>query len=709
MRPIAKRITMFFCLLALVFTTMGGELFSAFAVKASAATSVPANWIENTDIDTDLKNIGIDKSLYVPSSLIPLQLIYVSEICFTRIESVYDDVYNLYFWVYNPSCRILNSENCFINLTVNDSPGNRKLDVVTHTSDHLFYKFKLSDSAEILDLVRGYAADNSGERKYIIADMTINSGSAMDGTTLIPSSEVATSFIYSGYGKGLDISSTNKSTLTVKKVGEDVINLKLYHTTWRNNVFGDSAHYYYDHNNNEVESDSYYIVGKEIYEDFTCEAIHTAYFGVPEKYFEEYGDLQEIYATWYEYLTAPIFVTSDSGAYNELLPYVGSSFVNYPSYSSDKLTRRILYEIGEIQYWNSINNVTTGISYRKAFNGKKVNADGDAGDMFPGSFLGFGIHDFSRAWQAIPQISYLFLSKTDDGKPPENKDDWKVSSAELTKWMENYSSSRRKDIRGKYSADLFIGDALNYFNDKISADQLLDFEVGKEGWWNKLLGITEDQSISPIKRLTEPEKNLILSYDPNNVSHVSEFEKTFYVENDNTNADSGNVISQLQDLINDGLTPVLFRFATSEYYVAEAIFDNTDAYYTGEGSKKIGEVDGYVAQESVFLDFDVIAMGFKTADGGNKMSIIPVVAAPIDVISGLIAPEDIPVEQQEWWQKLISLVLLVALLAFIWPLITPLVFPVMMFLWSCIKTVFDLVFKLVIAPFRLLWRMIFRD
>jgi hypothetical protein len=103
----------------------------------------------------------------------------------------------------------------------------------------------------------------------------------------------------------------------------------------------------------------------------------------------------------------------------------------------------------------------------------------------------------------------------------------------------------------------------------------------------------------------------------------------------------------------------------------------------------------------------ILRLKFETAGVTYDLGVVDNMQTGSDSPVGIYIPELNALSNN--FEKILSLVLLVALLAFIWPLITPLVFPVMMFLWSCIKTVLDLVFKLVTAPFRLLWRMIFRD
>lgn len=88
---------------------------------------------------------------------------------------------------------------------------------------------------------------------------------------------------------------------------------------------------------------------------------------------------------------------------------------------------------------------------------------------------------------------------------------------------------------------------------------------------------------------------------------------------------------------------VLFRFATSDYYAEEA--DLIDYSQSSFGNARIRQGEAYIAQESVFLNFDVIQLTFN--DSGD-MTIIPVVANPIDIIDPITPPPDF--SNEEYWQ-----------------------------------------------------------
>lgn len=62
-----------------------------------------------------------------------------------------------------------------------------------------------------------------------------------------------------------------------------------------------------------------------------------------------------------------------------------------------------------------------------------------------------------------------------------------------------------------------------------------------------------------------------------------------------------------------------------------------------------GEVrleSGYLAQQSVFLNFDIIQLTFKSE--AEKMTVIPVVANPIDIIDPITPPTDF--SNEDFWK-----------------------------------------------------------
>ena len=93
---------------------------------------------------------------------------------------------------------------------------------------------------------------------------------------------------------------------------------------------------------------------------------------------------------------------------------------------------------------------------------------------------------------------------------------------------------------------------------------------------------------------------------------------------------------------------ILFRFADTDYYC-------TEARRYGDGN-----VDSYIAQQTVFLDFDIIELTFNKE---GEYHVIPAVSSPTDIINKITAP---PV-QMKWWEIVLAILLLVLLLIILWP------------------------------------------
>ena len=107
----------------------------------------------------------------------------------------------------------------------------------------------------------------------------------------------------------------------------------------------------------------------------------------------------------------------------------------------------------------------------------------------------------------------------------------------------------------------------------------------------------------------------------------------------------------------------MFRFATSDYYSHDVNIIQIDGGFLG--SDKQTEGQAYIAQESVFLDFDIIQLTFNK-DG--DYTVIPVVSSPIDIVNDITPPVNMPGET-EWWKIVLALILLVLLIVVLSPVL----------------------------------------
>lgn len=113
---------------------------------------------------------------------------------------------------------------------------------------------------------------------------------------------------------------------------------------------------------------------------------------------------------------------------------------------------------------------------------------------------------------------------------------------------------------------------------------------------------------------------------------------------------------------------VLFRFASTDYFCG--IASPTGATVNP---------DTYVAQETVFLDFDIIELTFNR---NGSQWVIPAVSSPQDFINSITAPQ----KEIQWWKIVLAVVLLILLLVLLMPVL---------------PTIIQIVVSVILLPFRL--------
>ena len=97
--------------------------------------------------------------------------------------------------------------------------------------------------------------------------------------------------------------------------------------------------------------------------------------------------------------------------------------------------------------------------------------------------------------------------------------------------------------------------------------------------------------------------------------------------------DVAKIKQYVSNAVKNDETVVLFRFANTEYYSnALDVYEyNEHIFHTA----KVHDDIAFTAEENVFLNFDIMTLGFYD---GSQMNIIPVVSSPIDVISDIVGP-----------------------------------------------------------------------
>ncbi len=736
----AKRVAVRVLSLVMLFVMIGGGVPSAFLIKSSAATVQET--LGSTSVEHDLESAGFNLALYQKNPAADPQVMMVSELAYTEEGSQYENAFYILVYLYNPSGKALDlgKEN-----TVNFSVGgssfeNQKLVCFGRSANNLFYRFYIEYEEAFLSSAREYSAENEGKRTYTIASVQLFDGEE----ERLRDYAVGKAYTFTGYAKGCGPGAELVSTLTSSYTGIDTISLELNHTTWRNRV--------YDASNGGFE------------EEGVCDAVSTVFFGVPEKYIYDYaGGLKQITSEWYEYKTAPIFVTWDGARADELRPWLGQTMgapnVVYGTPSGPIVGGDRFYEADHTDFsFSKYNHLTCRVlwkdettfgSYAYYKYGASFNPKAQAwiNENYPNIFdsikpwstkdLAFYQHtsnagitgSFTIVDEGIlPKMSWLLSIGT-----PKSFDEAKISSERLEEYMRWYTTNvnAASPVHG-FSSDLFEAsidaDRLHLLKDSeekrglisqtVSSDDTYSTIVDADiSWWQKLWGESayEELEFSPLCVFTINDILFVEGLDSSSESDIQLFEERYLVENDNTSASSKNVLKELQTMIAADEVPVLYRFAVTEYSVYNAIFDDTDEHYTDKGLvydavfANNGEnpgINGYVAQETVFLDFDVISLGFDTGKVGASLVIIPVIADPINVISGLIAPNDVPVEKTDWFLLLLGLLVLIVILVLVWPFISPLIMLVGSTIGIGVKAIASFVLKIAWWALRLPFRLL---
>ena len=381
--------------------------------------------------------------------------------------------------------------------------------------------------------------------------------------------------------------------------------------------------------------------------------LDTVYFSVPKRFIEEYGRLQRIKAEWYEYKTKEILVTSNKSFYNKASPYIGVNLGAVDEFGMQEYNESIYYSLGM-----------------------------NAGDW------GGGLHAAKWGWNlgkgylhtACQALYYMFLVDSISEYDPyaEVVEIGGIQSNDLYEYIKRYNKTYNNGtlpIKDRtISADLFesdIDDSRKIDNEhgKIQMgysyydfDADVDLQTLKswsdtspsfwENWVNfgfgaAFTGGPEETSITvaPIQILKETDlqgtnaeissRLLINSADVNALK--SEYNDAVTI---NSSSDEEKVV-------------VLFRFATSDYYS-----QGVDIIELGEGflwSDKMTSGQAYIAQESVFFDFDIIQLTFNKE---GTYTVIPVVASPIDIVNDITPPVYLD-DGLDWWQILLAIIFLI--------------------------------------------------
>ncbi len=544
------------------------------------------------------------------------QIISFIEFCYSYYRDNQSD-YGLYIYVYNPQDKKIdvNGKN-----TIQFAYGNYDnyfkyplhfLNFSTKAGyEGRFYKFRIDLTSTARNEILKTIEPNN--RIYKVSGFELSySGKVTDYVC-------ASTYTYSGFAKGYGSELAQTDTLNCKVDGFDrYVTLDVRSTEWRSGSSAKGKGY-----RNQLNS---------------------VYFSVPDKYFTDYGNLEEITAEWYEYKTDWITITTDMTLYSYMRENMGRKYYDY-----DENGNKVYdgYMDSDAPYglvgWDCITPTNSSSAYLGRFTyGYKLDnmTHSTSGISNPSQAFHYafysdkGLSDTVLDRKTLTDWIYTYKDKYSVDSFLDCKDGKTIPA---TLFTDNVDDNRTRGYNRAVITSKDHYDLLDYANNTTTWDKIEDY-----GFWNAILGRYPTDGSIKIDKPIMP-----LTFDEYGDMDKSAYSSAFYIG-------SGD-IDEFNDYIHKAWsmqeTPVLFRFAVTDYY---------SAYGTGlarHGSSSDSRQQNLIgAQETVFFDFDIIQLLFRK---NNVSTVIPVVSSPIDIIGSIIAPPSVP---EDNFRKIVKIVLLVIL------------------------------------------------
>lgn len=567
---------------------------------AHAADGAAVNF-DSTDVMDDLEGsalngVPFDVADYPYDKEGELQVLGFVEYCYSEYENLRGN-YGLYLYIYNPAL-----------LDIATGTGSNRIEMATEFSEdgtptvynkfalqfcgvsdgveaNRFWKFKIADSAYFLDKVSVNA------RSYYVSGVEVQPYGSGNASEIA----VATQYIFTGFAKGYSQESEDKSTL--KGSAEMMETVKI------NGLLDRQTVYRTDMSNPNITSHN---------------QVNGVYFALDDELVERYGKLQRIKAEWWEYRTTPIIVTNNQDIANAIDEWAGVLMGTYnPSLS---------YGISTGYYYHSNPGFTSVVNYSWTYNMNLNNS----GTIYTTAY------ESDEICETLAWILYENASSLDNN--------YNVDSSKLVEFMEAYDDRYPNRVINddgvKYNSDLLstnVGDGRKAGHNVYefdAEDDELEFKVFDPDdhtytSWERLMaafGWSAESSTalagqSPILLIDKSNYYTMFAGSSKEISDrllISETE-----------------INKFKDycereILKNGNTVVHFRFACTQYDTAEAEIWNDN----GRGGRV--DCDAFMAQQNVFLNFDIISLTFND-DGEYR--VLPVISDPVDIVSDLTGPQ----------------------------------------------------------------------
>ena len=532
--------------------------------------------------------------------------------------------YGLYVYVYNPSGRDIEvgSKSNKIQMAVaydifgaHAKYAKIGLEYCSHVESgsfkNLFYKFKVIDGT--IDGTTFADRVNSNQRRYDVSGVELRFQGDANAVEIF----VGGTYRFTGFARGCGPDETAPSDLSGTVDYLETLSLDVQHTHFRTNLSSLGENHY-----NEV---------------------NTVYFAVPERIFSTYGNLQKIHAQWWEYKTKMAAVTSNYDFYKQLLQYVGTDVGEY-----DPNVPVSMYA----EYSGTSSPGFVHHHYGWAFN---ENMQDHSSPLMTVHYSCDRISTIMPYAFYSPEVGIDKVFSFLYSKPPAGS----IEASVVQDWIYQYKNDLGNgyiDCNGRQiSNDLFEpfadeGRTRGYNDVHVDLSDTFDLKSydSNHSWWDKLwdFGFSwpatdgDYQNVPPIYEVKDSDLNgsnaAIAGRLLIGAEDVSSFKAYYKAEKAR-----GNRV-------------MLFRFASTDYYSAPAFRSGYEGH--------IDNTDTYIAQQTVFLDFDIIDLTFQQ-DG--SATVIPAVSDPMDIIHGF----EPPAEEYQWWKTVLAVLLLVLLALILLPVL----------------------------------------
>lgn len=573
------------------------------AAYAAGGTDVA---FDDTDVMDDLEGsalngVPFDIADYPYNPEGELQILGFVEYCYSEYENLRGN-YGLYIYIYNPALLDIatgtGSNRIQMGVEYNENGEVTRYDkfdlkvcsVSKGTAANRFWKFKVIDHE-----VNGtYFADRVSpyERRYDISGVEIS----FYGEQLPKEYEILRTYRYTGFAEGYG-SIDERINCSVQDF--EGIELDVRHSSFLANVAA---------------------AGKGHYNQ-----VHTAYFAVPEYFFENYGRLQKILAEWYEYKLAPMLVTANSDLYNLASKYTAYQLNGqYDDY---------------VPYWlwyGLDSNDGLGQTHIRTTNEWSFNVE-DIAKFDPMGQWSEIRTSLSRS-SIIPLVFYSEVNDPYEIFKALNryKTAGDVAANELLESIYVYKNTLGHGyidiLERRLSADLFTesvdeGRIKGYQKREVDFDDTFNLNSywNTTNWFEKLyeFGLR-------IPDFGDDYKNVRPIYEVQDTDFLGSNEqiaKNLLINELDVDALKAYYNAQVKE----GNRVILFRFAVTDYMSRPIGYETMDGIYNVYENK----TDSYICQETVFFNFDVIQLTFNR-DGEYRA--FAVVSDPVDIVGNLEPP-----------------------------------------------------------------------